>query len=230
MLNGIDISSWQGDINLTDYPLDFVIVKATEGTGYVNPWCDKKIQEAKSMGLLYGFYHFADGEDAYAEADYFVDNCLGYFNDGIPVLDFEGSVLTQGANWAASFLDRVYERTNIRCIIYMSQPISTWDEWEEIAKNHGLWVALYPYVTAPDFSYNPEFPATTGHWQYPAIWQYASDGFGHLDVNHAYMTKEAWGLYAGWNLEKQPTDEKQTEKIMEVLENEHYKVTIERKG
>ena len=37
MLRGIDISSHQGDIDLSPLAIDFVIIKATEGTGYINP-------------------------------------------------------------------------------------------------------------------------------------------------------------------------------------------------
>lgn len=57
MLNGIDISGWQGDIDLSKLNFDFVIVKATEGTGYVNPYCDKKVQQAIKLGKKWGFYH-----------------------------------------------------------------------------------------------------------------------------------------------------------------------------
>ena len=35
MMNGIDISSWQEGINLSAVPADFVIIKATEGTRFV---------------------------------------------------------------------------------------------------------------------------------------------------------------------------------------------------
>ena len=36
-MNGIDISSWQSGINLEVVPCYFVVIKVTEGTGYVNP-------------------------------------------------------------------------------------------------------------------------------------------------------------------------------------------------
>lgn len=39
-MNGIDISNWQRDINLSAIKADFVIVKATEGIGYVDKSCD----------------------------------------------------------------------------------------------------------------------------------------------------------------------------------------------
>jgi len=43
-MNGIDISSHQAGINLEIVPCDFVIIKATEGTEYVNPDCDRAHQ------------------------------------------------------------------------------------------------------------------------------------------------------------------------------------------
>ena len=39
-LNGIDIASHQAGLNAGTIPADFVIIKATGGTGYVNPTCD----------------------------------------------------------------------------------------------------------------------------------------------------------------------------------------------
>ena len=42
-MNGIDISRWQKDIRLSRVPCDFVIVKATQGTGYVSPTFKQQI-------------------------------------------------------------------------------------------------------------------------------------------------------------------------------------------
>lgn len=36
-MNGIDISSFQSELNAGIVPSDFVIIKATEGTNYINP-------------------------------------------------------------------------------------------------------------------------------------------------------------------------------------------------
>ncbi|HEN8406644.1 TPA: endolysin, partial [Enterococcus faecium] len=43
-MNGIDISSHQTGIDLSKVPCDFVNIKATGGTGYVNPDCDRAFQ------------------------------------------------------------------------------------------------------------------------------------------------------------------------------------------
>lgn len=233
MLNGIDISSWQGNIDLSKLDIDFVIIKATEGTGYVNPYCDKKVQQAIKLKKKWGFYHFAKGHDAVEEANYFVDNCINYFNNGIPVLDFESDAVNKGVSWAKKFLDQVYKRTGVRALIYMSQSVTTKFDWKSVAKNHGLWVAKYPAVTHPDFSYNPKFSGSTGAWDVIAIWQYCSDGrikgySKNLDLNHAYMTLEAWDKYAG--IKKEETnDNKNEQTVVSKLENEEYIVTVEKK-
>ena len=46
-LKGIDISNWQNGIDLSAVPADFVICKATQGTWYVSPDCDRQYQQAK---------------------------------------------------------------------------------------------------------------------------------------------------------------------------------------
>ena len=49
-MNGIDISNWQNGIQVNQVPCDFVICKATQGTTYVNPDCDRAYQQAKNAG------------------------------------------------------------------------------------------------------------------------------------------------------------------------------------
>lgn len=225
MLNGIDISGHQGNIDLSALDIDFVIVKGTEGTGYVNPWCDPKVQQARELGLLWGFYHFASGYDAKAEADYFVDNCIDYFGEGIPVLDFEADAVNRGSWWAKTFLDRVYDRTGVRPLIYMSQSVAANYDWSHTAPYYGLWAAKYPPVTNPDFSYNPEWSGSIGAWKDIAIWQYASDGRipgygGNLDLNHAYMDADAWMRYVG-----KEEDEEMTNDEKRMLEAVYAEVT-----
>lgn len=48
-LNGIDISGWQKGIDMTKVPGDFVIIKATQGTKYVNDDCDRAYRQAKGQ-------------------------------------------------------------------------------------------------------------------------------------------------------------------------------------
>ena len=72
-LNGIDISGWQEGIDLSQVPADFVIMKATEGNWLISNDCDRQYQQAKAAGRCLGVYHYANGGDAKAEADFFLN-------------------------------------------------------------------------------------------------------------------------------------------------------------
>ena len=50
VLHGIDISSYQAGINLTQVSGDVVIVKATEGRGYRNPAMAVQVASAQAAG------------------------------------------------------------------------------------------------------------------------------------------------------------------------------------
>lgn len=192
MINFIDISSWQGDIDLSPLPIDGVIVKATEDVNYVNPYCDPKIQQAISLGLLWGFYHFAGDSNPTAEADFFIDNCENYFHNGIPVLDWE---TTQTVEWVNEFVGRVHERTGVWCWIYGNP-------WRfnqgGVEPNCARWVASYPDVANPGFEFDGELPYANGN---VVAWQYCSDGRipgyeENLDLSHYYGDAESWKKYA----------------------------------
>lgn len=236
MLHGIDVSSWQGAIDVSQIPVDFVISKATEGTYYINPCCDDVIQTARECGLKWGFYHFADAENPIAEANYFVDNCKGYFKEGVPVLDFEGSsVYEWGVEGAKAFLDRVSELTWIRPLIYMSENVCTQFDWARVAEDYGLWVASYPDVASPSFedAENMGVNLNVGAWECAALWQFASDGLlngynGFLDVNLAFMDRDAWDKYAGKTVTAEFADVAH-ESNVETFETENYRITVETK-
>ncbi|MFC9651795.1 glycoside hydrolase family 25 protein [Streptomyces sp. NPDC059892] len=71
---GIDVSSHQSS-SYSTADLDFVFVKATEGTSYVNPKMTAQAGRARDAGLVVGFYHFLRPGDMKAQARYFVEKC-----------------------------------------------------------------------------------------------------------------------------------------------------------
>lgn len=192
----IDVSKWQSNF-VAD--TDGVIVKATEGVGYVDPTCDAKYQMNKKAGKLRGFYHFARpdlGNSAQAEAKFFVDNCKNYFGEAIPVLDWERSVANVG--WAKAFLDEVYRLTGVRPWIYMSASVVNGYNWSSVASDYGLWIAGYPAkynVKNPPKPTAKELPYKIGKWKFAAAWQYSSSA-GTLDRNIFYGDANAWNKYA----------------------------------
>ena len=86
MLNGIDISSWQNGLQLSTSDADFYVMKATEGTSYVDRCCDPWVQWCIDNGKPWGFYHFMGKADPIAQADFFYENCKNYFGRGVPML------------------------------------------------------------------------------------------------------------------------------------------------
>ncbi len=207
-MNGIDISSYQTGINVSasGVPCDFVICKATQGTSYVNPDCNRAYQQAKAAGKLLGVYHYFGGGDPTKEADFFLKNISGYLKEAILVLDWEkgdNARFTEGPSVAKAFLDRVYEKTGIRALIYMSKSVTYGYDWSSVAPNHGLWVAQYADYNKTSYQTNPWTDGNGyGVWKSPAIFQYSSSGRlngygGDLDINIAYMDATAWKKYAG---------------------------------
>ena len=208
-LNGIDVSHYQDGINLAKIQADFVIMKATEGTTFVDNCCDSHYQEAKKAGKLLGVYHFARGiGDGSEEADFFADNVKGYIGEAILVLDFEytNKPTAGSVAWAKVFLDRVYQKTGVRPLIYMSHSVTRAADWTSVSKNYGLWVARYANNQIVNgYQKDPWLGNEgTGAFSIVAIHQYTSTGrlqgwAGNLDLDIAYMTKEAWGKYAKGN-------------------------------
>ena len=141
-LQGIDVASYQANMDVSTYPCDFVICKATEGTGYVNPVCDVHYQQAKAAGKLLGVYHFArpdTGNSAEAEADYFLGNITSYLGEAVLALDLECKNWQNYVTWAQTFLDRVYAKTGIRPLFY--SPGYGFQYFKSMlnAGNYGVW-------------------------------------------------------------------------------------------
>lgn len=204
MLKGIDISHHQRGIDLGAIDVDFVICKATEGNGYTDEMCDTFYQKAKSLGKKLGVYHFARpdlGNSAEAEADWFIKETLGYHKEAILVLDWESGDLTN-VSWAKAWLDRVYEKTGVKPIIYMSASVMSSADWSSVVNtDYGIWVANYGKNdgTAQESVFD-RYPLK--YWSFYALWQYTSKGklngySGNLDLNYFSGDSSAWDKYAG---------------------------------
>lgn len=207
MLKGLDLSVWQ-NVGTGDGDYDFIICKATEGVGYTDPNCDAHYQRAKSQGKLLGVYHFAHPgyNDPIAEADWFVSQIQGYIGEALLVLDWEVEA-TWNVDWAKRWLDRVYEKTGVKPLVYASGGVITGNNWSSVANNdYGLWIAYWPNV----YQYGEGWPSSpdemtygTGDWPFWAIWQFSSRN-GRLDCDVANMDRDGWMRYAAKNGEPAP--------------------------
>lgn len=204
-LFGTDQSKWQANEVQEG---DFVILKATEGVGYVDPTCDTKYQLNKKAGKLLGVYHYArpDLNDAVSEAQFFVSSIRGYLNEAILALDWEQPGTQNNVAWAKAWLDEVYKMTGIKPLIYMSASVVNAYDWSVVANaDYGLWIAGYPDLRSswdlPDFCYS------IGAWKFYAIWQF-TNSHGSLDRDVFMGDKRAWHLYAKVYEKKLSTPEK----------------------
>lgn len=149
---GNDISKYQGDINYDIFKnnTQFVLIKATEGNGYTDPKLNRNQSEARRVGLLLGYYHFARpdlGNTPEAEANFFLSKIGELKENELLALDYECANQKQSdVSWCKKFLDVVFEKTKVRPFIYLNQAqIKNFDWNEVIGGSYGLWVACYTY-------------------------------------------------------------------------------------
>lgn len=192
MLHCCDLSSWQA-LGAGD-GFEGVVVKATEGVGYVDSSCDAHYQRAKGQGKLLGVYHYARpdlGNSAEAEAEFFVNNIKGYIKEAVLVLDWE-SANKWDTGWAKRWLDKVKELTGVKPLIYMSSSVTFAYDWSAVvAGDYGLWVANY----GNNDGSNHGCPAV-GYWGIVAMHQYTSNP---LDKDEFFGDANTWKAYAGSN-------------------------------
>lgn len=198
VLNGIDISNWQQGIDLSKVPCDFVIAKATQGTGYVSPDCARQIEQARQTGKRFGVYHYVSGGNAVAEANYFVDNCANWIGKGLFCIDWESNENSAWGNegYLEQVVAQVKARTGIPPIIYVQA--SRYAQVAAVAnrQNCGLWIAQYADMNATGYQDTP--------WNEGAyacvIRQYSSSGRlpgygGNLDLNKFYGDGATYDKY-----------------------------------
>lgn len=232
MISFIDISNHQGKdgLNLSSVlpSVDAVVCKATEGVGFVDKYCDKFVQTCRKAGKPWGFYHFGRNNDPAKEAAFFINNTVNYFKEGIPILDWEDN---QSVAWVNEFVRVVHSMTGVWPWIYSNA-------WcfnkGGVEANCGRWVAGYPLTVNrdPKYGLSNEMPYEVDGLV--CAWQFTSTGRiagykGDLDCNVFYGDESAWGRYAGRGTSDAGGDGDGGHVEVSTLENDEYRITIERK-
>ena len=153
----------------------FVVVKATEGTTYSNPYLTGDVNGARAAGIYTGAYHYARPSSAAgsaaAQASYFARayNAL-HGNLLPPVLDLEttgGLSAAQLIDWTHTFLYQLQSLTGRVPVIYTG-PYFWIDNMANTTgfTRYPLWVAHYTTCAQP---------MAFGGWKSWTFWQY-NDG------------------------------------------------------
>ena len=183
VLEGIDVSHWQGTIDWTKVAAAgkrFAILKATDSVDFVDDHYATFHAAAKANGIWTGAYHFARPDatagDAVREADWFASHLNLGAGDLIPALDLEqsgGLSVTALQTWTKAFMDEVTARVGVRPMVYTSPAF--WKKYlgdSQFLADAGykvLWVAHWG-VSAPTV------PANNWGGRGWTFWQYSDCG------------------------------------------------------
>lgn len=173
MKHGIDLSHWNRVTNWDKIRADFIIIKCTESTSYVDPTYLERKKEIIKRGINFGAYHFARGGDVRKEADWFLYNIGVTDRSDILVLDWEINH-TNPSKWCKDFLDYIKQKTGITPYLYTNEARAN-----QIQNSFPWWIARY------GTNNGKQQTPPTKDW---TIWQYTSRGGvsgidGYVDMN-----------------------------------------------
>lgn len=170
----------------------FAYIKATQGTGYTNPYFASDIKAATDASIIAGAYDFADfnSVSASSEANYFLSVAGPYVKEGYlrPALDMEGSTsmtATQVSNWVNTWASTVYNATGVLTVVYASQSFAATYFNSTVPPNKQFWVADYNGQNL--YTGEPNGWAPFSNW---TMWQVSSTGSvpgisGNVDLDAA---------------------------------------------
>ncbi len=173
-LEGMDISEFQGDVDLAaakDSGIEVVYIRATFGGRGIDATFRQNALRASRADLPYGFYHFLEArtpDEARAEARHFVQTIRGTNYPCRPVLDFEVDETLSDQevrSVLAAFLEETEALTGARPMLYAD--VSNAARLDEGFTVYPLWVAQWE-VDAPDITPTP--------WREWTGWQYTDNG------------------------------------------------------
>lgn len=214
-MNGIDIASYQADIDLTKVDADFVIIKITQGDYYYNPDFASKYDQAVKSGKLVGMYHYSNGVTPVSiEVDHLLKYAKPYIGKCMICLDWESNGTTKRAGYnpkfakgvevayVMEFVSQFYEKTSVFPVIYMSASVTRRSDWQPVAKRCPLWVAQYKNDAITSYQDKPwRDTKGLGAWDKAIIHQYSPSGTikGYeqidkhkLDMDICHISKNEW--------------------------------------
>lgn len=199
-LDGVDVAShqhpggsaidWQ---SVAASGQSFAFIKASEGTGYVNPYFTSDSAKASAAGVTPGSYHYAKPglTDPRSEAQHYAATLATGVQPSLPpTLDLEesgGLGPEELQNWVRDWIDEIKIQTGRDPIIYTYQNfwLNDMGNTTEFSE-YPLWLAYY----------NPTLPnEIPGGWNEVTFWQYSSEGqvdgiYTNVDLNTYYGTDE----------------------------------------
>lgn len=207
MIKFIDISQHNTILALDaikDSDLKGVIIKATEGTTYIDHICDIFYETLKGKNNL-GFYHYLTSTSSpITQAQNFWNKIKDKQYQIYPVLDVEQDSLGENAEmYSKQFIAEFNRLSGQKMLIYSGRCYIEEHFTTEFRKKHKWWVADYSAKKVPTIS-----GCNIVAWQYTESSREYRFALGDVDVN--YVVQEE-GFYIG----KIPTKEKSSVAILQ---------------
>ncbi|EPY2294030.1 GH25 family lysozyme [Clostridium sporogenes] len=209
MAKGIDISMHNGTVNFSAVKssgCNIVIIKATEGVDYVDPYLNTHYNGAKAQGMNIGFYHFmSEKTDPSQQAVDFWDSIKGKQFNIIPVLDIEtnnmGRSAKQISDRCIQFLTKFKSISGMDCIIYTGGYFGR-DNLDSRVKKYKGWIAHYGVNTPMETGFS-----VVGH-------QYTEDGRINGISTRVDMNNFTDGIFIGKAIKPVETKEMKIQKML----------------
>lgn len=151
-----------------------IIHKSSQGTSFKDKAYQRRRKAAQKVGLLWGAYHFNNGQNVRDQVDWFM-KCADPDDKTLLVLDFEDNPKSNMSIFeAVSFMKLVEDKAERKCVIYSGNRLKEnigrlgKDEFNYITSRR-LWICQYgPKVKLPKGYDN--------YW----LWQFTGDGIGPM--------------------------------------------------
>ena len=187
LVHGVDVSYWEPKVDwrsLRAQGFRFALIRATSGTGYVDPKFSVHWAGAGAAGILRGAYHYLfGGLDARKQAELFIDTVGSDKGELPPIVDLEDKynenvpnrILIQTCKVFLDIIEPVFGRTPIVYSrkTYLDPKVTINGKAPSWAKNYDLWVAQYPFNFDPARMPNVNMPKQPNGWRDWKFWQYS---------------------------------------------------------
>jgi GH25 family lysozyme M1 (1,4-beta-N-acetylmuramidase) len=192
-LEGVDVSHHEGQLGWQQAKaagISFAMIKATQGTTFVDPRAAANLAGCRAAGIVPGMYHFYRHDaDPAAQAAFFLQH-IGSVQPGDlpPAVDVEEPSDGAGpVNYSqAEVVQRLRVFANaVRAVTGRAPMIYTYpDAWRTLTGNSTAFASTSPLWIA---SYGGATPVLPGGWQDYLLWQYTDrgtvNGIGTVDCD-----------------------------------------------
>jgi len=212
-IRGIDISHWNGTVDfqkVKDSGIDFVIIKATEGIGFVDPMWETNWRAALDYEMIPIPYHFFRSNYKGAEqVDWFFQNADTFLNeidgktilwwdvetsDGVDITTRQNRLLGACVNTVKRGLQTGYYSSPFKWQSLIGNPAWASDYFGWVAH----WTGSVSYPTLPS-GWTKEMTKVWQNGIYPTYsWVEPVEGAGTVDHNYFFGTLQEMRDWLGY--------------------------------